>query len=102
MASAGGTHGAQNPAPGGIGWRPVARAGTITFRVVAGERPISPGNEKRPQQDSNLRSRLRRPLLSPLSYGGYAPSKGYQPKSPPGHAVAQGAITRQKTLPSRE
>src|SRR5579875_3265381 len=24
----------------------------------------------RPQQDSNLRSRLRRPLLSPLSYGG--------------------------------
>jgi hypothetical protein len=27
---------------------------------------------RRPQQDSNLRSRLRRPLLSPLSYGGYA------------------------------
>jgi hypothetical protein len=25
---------------------------------------------ERPQQDSNLRSRLRRPLLSPLSYGG--------------------------------
>ena len=25
-----------------------------------------------PRQDSNLRTRLRRPLLSPLSYGGYA------------------------------
>ena len=41
----------------------MAPADTITFRVVAGERPISPGNEKRPQQDSNLRSRLRRPPL---------------------------------------
>jgi hypothetical protein len=97
-----GTHRGQNSASGDIGWRHVAPTDTITFRDVAGERPISTGNEKRPQQDSNLRSRLRRPLLSPLSYGGYAPSKGYQPKSPPGHAVAQGAITRQKTLPSRE
>ncbi len=25
----------------------------------------------RPQQDSNLRTRLRRPLLYPLSYGGW-------------------------------
>ena len=31
-----------------------------------------------PQQDSNLRSRLRRPLLSPLSYEGYATKKDYQ------------------------
>ena len=31
---------------------------------------VSPGYRWRPQQDSNLRSRLRRPLLSPLSYGG--------------------------------
>ena len=45
----------------------------------------------RPQQDSNLRSRLRRPLLSPLSYGGYAPPKGYQQKGPRGHALAIGA-----------
>ena len=27
--------------------------------------------ELRPQQDSNLRTRLRRPLLYPLSYGGW-------------------------------
>jgi hypothetical protein len=31
---------------------------------------ISTGSGGRPRQDSNLRSRLRRPLLSPLSYGG--------------------------------
>jgi hypothetical protein len=27
--------------------------------------------DQRPQQDSNLRTRLRRPLLYPLSYGGW-------------------------------
>jgi hypothetical protein len=32
----------------------------------------------RPQQDSNLRTRLRRPVLYPLSYGGSVTSKGYQ------------------------
>ena len=36
---------------------------------------------KRPQQDSNLRSRLRRPLLSPLSYGGYATGKEYHERA---------------------
>jgi CheY-like chemotaxis protein len=40
---------------------------------------VWPGLDGRPQQDSNLRSRLRRPLLSPLSYGGCVPPKGYQP-----------------------
>ena len=29
----------------------------------------------RPQQDSNLRTRLRRPLLYPLSYGGWRNSR---------------------------
>ena len=69
---------------------------------MPGQRTIPEVMRWRPQQDSNLRSRLRRPLLSPLSYGGYATPKGYQQKGPPGHAVAQGATTRQKTLPSRE
>ena len=58
-----GTHWGWNPASGGIGWRQVTPADTITVRVIAGERPIGPGNERRPQQDSNLRSRLRRALL---------------------------------------
>ena len=39
---------------------------------------ISDGRPKRPQQDSNLRTRLRRPVLYPLSYGGPVTPKGYQ------------------------
>ena len=31
----------------------------------------SPKNQKYPQLDSNQRTRLRRPVLYPLSYGGY-------------------------------
>jgi hypothetical protein len=38
---------------------------------------LDAGSE-RPQQDSNLRTRLRRPVLYPLSYGGPVTSKGYQ------------------------
>jgi hypothetical protein len=33
---------------------------------------------ERPQQDSNLRTRLRRPMLYPLSYGGSLTQKCYQ------------------------
>jgi hypothetical protein len=44
-----GTHGARNTASGGVGWHPVSSAGTTAVRVIAGDRPISPGNEKRPQ-----------------------------------------------------
>ena len=80
----------------------MALADTTMIHVVAGERPIGPGNERRPQQDSNLRSRLRRPMLYPLSYGGCATGKGYQPQHRPGHAPAYGAITHRKTLPSRK
>jgi CheY-like chemotaxis protein len=36
--------------------------------------------QSRPQQDSNLRTRLRRPVLYPLSYGGPVTEKGYQPE----------------------
>ena len=41
-------------------------------------------------------------MLYPLSYGGYATGKGYQPQHRPRHAAAHGAITRRKTLPSRK
>ena len=34
------------------------------------------GELRRPRQDSNLRTRLRRPVLYPLSYGGI-PHGGY-------------------------
>ncbi len=37
----------------------------------------------RPRQDSNLRTRLRRPMLYPLSYGGSGREKDYQYPAPP-------------------
>jgi hypothetical protein len=60
------------------------------LRIAAGHRPGTQTNqdcqsvriyasELYPRQDSNLRSRLRRPLLSPLSYGGSRTQQGYQP-----------------------
>ena len=55
-----GTAGGRNLASEGIGWREVALHGTSGFGVSAGEGLICPGNEKRPQQDSTLRTRLRR------------------------------------------
>ena len=41
------------------------------------------GGKKYPQQDSNLRHRLRRPVLYPLSYGG-EPRKDYTMTRPTG------------------
>jgi hypothetical protein len=38
--------------------------------VSARQRLVSPLQTGCPRQDSNLRTRLRRPLLYPLSYGG--------------------------------
>ena len=32
--------------------------------------PLRPGDQVCPRQDSNLRTRLRRPMLYPLSYEG--------------------------------
>jgi hypothetical protein len=56
--------------------RTVSENDINVIRVTAGQNAFSPASEWRPQQDSNLRSRLRRPLLSPLSYGGCATPKG--------------------------
>src|SRR5690348_5147861 len=42
------------------------------------ERRCRWNESERPQQDSNLRTRLRRPVLYPLSYGGPVTPKGYQ------------------------
>jgi hypothetical protein len=47
-------------------------------RPKSGQNPIKRSNScfyQRPQQDSNLRTRLRRPLLYPLSYGGWRISR---------------------------
>ena len=69
-------YGPQNPSDDGIRWHDVSEDVKKPARVPAGQRTVSAGQDKRPQQDSNLRSRLRRPLLSPLSYGGCATPKG--------------------------
>jgi hypothetical protein len=50
-------------------WR---NGGDHGSNVSAGQRPFQQVRKERPQQDSNLRTRLRRPLLYPLSYGGPA------------------------------
>jgi hypothetical protein len=44
-----GTHWGRNTAPGDIGWHRAAAAATITIRVIAGERAISPATGLRPQ-----------------------------------------------------
>ena len=41
------------------------------LNVAAGQEMFSLVPRWRPQQDSNLRTRLRRPSLYPLSYGGW-------------------------------
>ena len=69
-------YGPRNPSDDGFRWHDVSEDVKQPARVLAGQRPIGAAHDKRPQQDSNLRSRLRRPLLSPLSYGGCATPKG--------------------------
>jgi len=69
-----GTHWGRNTALGGIRWLRAAPPDTTTIRVTAGERPFGPGNGWRPQQDSNLRSRLRRALLGGLVTWGSGPA----------------------------
>lgn len=59
-----------------------------------------------PRQDSNLRSRLRRAVLYPLSYGGSATEKEYQGSHPwvaghPGRAVTRGP-TAGEAVPSAD
>jgi hypothetical protein len=68
-------YGPQNPSDDGIRWHDMSESVHQPARETAGQRPVGAGHDGRPQQDSNLRSRLRRPLLSPLSYGGCATQK---------------------------
>jgi hypothetical protein len=80
-----GTHWGRSPSHDGIGWHTVSEPVVGRFSVPASQTTSGAAQAKRPQQDSNLRSRLRRPLLSPLSYGGCATPKG----TSRGHARVQ-------------
>src|SRR5580704_15258516 len=81
-----GAYGGRKPSGDGIRRHSVSEDVNQPIRVPAGQTPQSPAHDKRPQQDSNLRSRLRRPLLSPLSYGGCATPKGTSHKPCPNTA----------------
>jgi hypothetical protein len=84
-----GAYGAQHPSETSNQWRDVTVRDNGHFHETPGQGQKSPTHDRRPQQDSNLRSRLRRPLLSPLSYGGSAPGKGYQPQASHEHVVGR-------------
>jgi hypothetical protein len=75
----------RNPSHRDNRWRTVSDRDNGHFNGTAGQSTSGAGQKGRPQQDSNLRSRLRRPLLSPLSYGGCATPKG----TSRGHARVQ-------------
>ncbi len=70
-----GAYGARKLPSDGIRWHDVSEDAIRQNPVPAGQVPVGAASDVRPQQDSNLRSRLRRPLLSPLSYGGCATPK---------------------------
>jgi hypothetical protein len=76
-----GAYGAQNPSPASIRQHSASENDIDVICIPAGQIAFDPAPEWRPQQDSNLRSRLRRPLLSPLSYGGLRDTKEYQPQA---------------------
>lgn len=77
-----GAYEAQHPSETSIRQHQVAKNDISVICIIAGQIASGPATEWRPQQDSNLRSRLRRPLLSPLSYGGCATPKGTSRKPP--------------------
>jgi len=58
-----GTHGGQSPSSGGIRWHSPSGNDISVILVPAGQRPFGAAHAKRPQQDSNLRSRLRSPAV---------------------------------------
>jgi hypothetical protein len=59
-------YGPQNPSDRGICWHDMSGNVNQPARVPAGQPPVGAGYDGRPQQDSNLRSRLRRALIVTL------------------------------------
>jgi hypothetical protein len=55
-----GTYGGWNPSQDGIRWHDVSEAVNQPVSVPAGQARIDADSTMRPQQDSNLRTRLRR------------------------------------------
>jgi hypothetical protein len=83
----------QKPSSDGISWRDVSEAVNQPVSVPAGQSDVGADSTMRPQQDSNLRTRLRRPMLYPLSYGGLAPEKATSRRPYLGTFAGRGAET---------
>ena len=71
-------YGPWNLSDGGVRCHLLSEPVTGPRRTMPAQKGFLAGSGWRPQQDSNLRTRLRRPMLYPLSYGGSVPWKGYQ------------------------
>jgi len=58
-----GAYGAQNPSQASIRWRAASENDIDVICILAGQMAFDRAHGKRPQQDSNLRSRLRSPVV---------------------------------------
>jgi hypothetical protein len=56
-------YGPQKPSAGDLFWHPASENDIDVIYIPAGQKLFDPASDGRPQQDSNLRSRLRRPPL---------------------------------------
>ena len=88
-----GTYGGWNPSQDGIRWHDVSEDVFRAVSVPAGQMEVGAATDRRTQQDSNLRTRLRRPMLYPLSYGGLAPEKATSRRPYLGTFAGRGAET---------
>ena len=70
MSTRWGAYGGWNLSEGGFCCHPMSEPVIGPRNEMPAQPGLTAGTKKRPQQDSNLRSRLRRPMLYPLSYGG--------------------------------
>ena len=68
-----GAYWAWNLSEGAVRCRLLSEPAIGPRRGTPAQKAFAAGRKKRPQQDSNLRTRLRRPMLYPLSYGGSVP-----------------------------
>jgi hypothetical protein len=57
-------YGPQKPSSGGIREHDVSENDISVIRIPPGQKAYGPASDGRPQQDSNLRSRLRRALIT--------------------------------------
>jgi hypothetical protein len=88
-----GAYGAWKPSSSGTRRRDVSKDVFRAVSVPAAQARIGADSTMRPQQDSNLRTRLRRPMLYPLSYGGLAPEKATSRRPYLGTFAGRGAET---------